>query len=446
MEHILLVEDDVTYSRIIQSFLEKNNFKVTSCTKLSDIDYTLKNHQIKLVVTDFRLPDGTGLQVLKKVKDNYPDVEVILITNYSDIRIAVKAMKMGAFEYITKPINPDELLLTVKEAIKTDQKSQKNPRTIPQKNDDYIIGESRDAKKLEEHIDLVAPTELSIIVLGDTGTGKEYISKRIHKKSARKEAPFIAVDCGALSKELAGSELFGHVKGAFTGALENKIGHFEAASGGTIFLDEIGNLDYEIQIKLLRAIEERKIRKIGGSKEINIDVRIIAATNENLIGQSQEGVFREDLYHRLNEFSLTATPLRDRKEDLESFCNQFLIESNEKLNKNIKDFSPTVIALFKEYPWPGNLRELKNIVRRAVLLTKSETIEIEMIPDQLKNSLPVEDRKHHKDIILIDLASQEKELIEKTLKEVKYNKSKAAKQLGIDRKTLYNKMNKFEIE
>lgn len=445
MEHILLVEDDLTYSRIIQSFLEKNNFKVTACTKYADVDYNLKNNPIKLVVTDFRLPDGTGLQVLKKVKDNYPTIEVILITNYSDIRIAVKAMKMGAFEYITKPINPDELLLTVKEAINTNQKLSENKNSISNKKDDYIIGESYDAKQLEEHIDLVAPTELSIIVLGETGTGKEYISKRIHHKSARHEAPFIAVDCGALSKELAGSELFGHVKGAFTGALDNRIGHFEAANGGTIFLDEIGNLDYEIQIKLLRAIEERKIRKIGSSQEIKIDVRIIAATNENLIGQSQEGVFREDLYHRLNEFSLTALPLRERKEDLESFCNQFLLESNEKLNKNIKGFSPEVIALFQKYPWPGNLRELKNIVRRAVLLTKDETIGIEMIPDQLRNFLPKVELNQGEDIASNDLASQEKELIEKTLKEVKYNKSKAAKLLGIDRKTLYNKMNKFGI-
>lgn len=446
MEHILLVEDDLTYSRIIQSFLEKNNFKVTACTKYADVDYNLKNNPIKLVVTDFRLPDGTGLQVLKKVKDNYPGVEVILITNYSDIRIAVKAMKMGAFEYITKPINPDELLLTAKEAIKTDQKSQKNQKTSRQKIDDYIIGESSEAKELEEHINLVAPTELSIIVLGETGTGKEYISKRIHRKSTRNEAPFIAVDCGALSKELAGSELFGHVKGAFTGALDNRIGHFEAASGGTIFLDEIGNLDYEIQIKLLRAIEERKIRKIGSSQEIDIDIRIIAATNENLIGQSQEGVFREDLYHRLNEFSLTALPLRERKEDLESFCNQFLLESNEKLNKNIKGFSSEVTALFRKYPWPGNLRELKNIVRRAVLLTRNEIIEIEVIPDQLKSFLLENDLQQGEDIATNNLASQEKELIEKTLKEVKYNKSKAAKQLGIDRKTLYNKMTKFGID
>lgn len=446
MEHILLVEDDVTYSRIIQSFLEKNYFKVTSCTKYADIDYNLKNNPIKLVVTDFRLPDGTGLQVLKKVKDNYPEIQVILITNYSDIRIAVKAMKMGAFEYITKPINPDELLLTVKEALKTDQKSKKSDNTIQYKNDDYIIGESIEAKKLEEHISLVAPTELSIIVLGETGTGKEYISKRIHKKSTRAEAPFIAVDCGALSKELAGSELFGHVKGAFTGALDNRIGHFEAANGGTIFLDEIGNLDYEIQIKLLRAIEERKIRRIGGSQEINIDVRIIAATNENLIGQSQEGIFREDLYHRLNEFSLTALPLRERKEDLESFCNQFLMESNEKLNKNVEGFSQEVISLFQKYPWPGNLRELKNIVRRAVLLTKGEIIGVEMIPDQLKNTLEENSIKQDEETAQIDLASQEKELIEKTLKEVKYNKSKAAKLLGIDRKTLYNKMNRFGMD
>lgn len=446
MDHILLVEDDLTYSRIIQSFLEKNNYKVTACTKYADVDHNLKNNPIKLVVTDFRLPDGTGLQVLKKVKENYPKVEVILITNYSDIRIAVKAKKMGAIEYITKPINPDELLLTVKEAIKWDQKSLINQKASQQKIDDYIIGESSEAEKLEEHIKLVAPTELSIIVLGETGTGKEYISKRIHRKSYRSKAPFIAVDCGALSKELAGSELFGHIKGAFTGALDHRIGHFEAASGGTIFLDEIGNLDYEIQIKLLRAIEERKIRKIGSSQEIDIDVRIIVATNDNLIGQSQEGAFREDLYHRLNEFSLTALPLRERKEDLKLFCNQFLLESNKKLNKNIKGFSSEVTSLFEKYLWPGNLRELKNIVRRAVLLTQKEIIEIEMIPDQLKSFLLESNLAQNEGVPTNNLASQEKELIKKTLLEVKYNKSKAAKQLGIDRKTLYNKMTRYGID
>ncbi|MCH7415041.1 sigma-54 dependent transcriptional regulator [Belliella sp. R4-6] len=448
MKNILLVEDDLTYSRIIQNFLEKNDFKVFSCTKLIDVDYNLRTNDIHLVITDFRLPDGTGLQVLKKVKEQVKGSEVILITNYSDIRIAVKAMKMGAFEYITKPINPDELLVTVREALSGEEKE--SPKDKTKKTiiiDDYIIGNSLEAKKIEQHINLVAPTELSVIVLGETGTGKEYISKRIHQKSNRSEHPFIAIDCGALSKELAGSELFGHVKGAFTGASDSRVGHFETAKGGTIFLDEIGNLEYDIQIKLLRAIQERKIRRIGGTQEIEIDVRIIAATNETLIEQSSDGKFREDLYHRLNEFSLTALPLRDRKEDLMVFANQFLHGSNLRLNKSIQGFSDEVIAIFNQYSWPGNLREMKNIIRRAVLLSQTDSIQSDVIPDELKNFEKIEKVEEEIEIDNKgDIASQERDLIEKTLIEVKYNKSKAAKILGIDRKTLYNKINKYGLE
>ena len=448
MKNILLVEDDLTYSRIIQNFLEKNDFKVFTCTKLNDVDYNLKSNNIHLVITDFRLPDGTGLQVLKKVKEQNKDSEVILITNYSDIRIAVKAMKMGAFEYITKPINPDELLVTVREALTQEHSvspQDKTKQTII--IDEYIIGNSLEAKKIEQHINLVAPTELSVIVLGETGTGKEFISKRIHQKSNRSDHPFIAIDCGALSKELAGSELFGHVKGAFTGASDSRVGHFETAKGGTIFLDEIGNLEYDIQIKLLRAIQERKIRRIGGTQEIEIDVRIIAATNETLIEQSSDGKFREDLYHRLNEFSLTALPLRDRKEDLMVFANQFLNGSNLKLNKNIQGFSNDVVAIFNQYTWPGNLREMKNIIRRAVLLTQTDIIQSDVIPVELKNSEKTVEIEEEIEIEnKVDIASQERDLIEKTLIEVKYNKSKAAKVLGIDRKTLYNKINKYGLE
>ncbi|MFD2034710.1 sigma-54-dependent transcriptional regulator [Belliella marina] len=446
MKNILLVEDDLTYSRIIQNFLEKNNFKVFSCTKLIDVDYIIKNNDIHLVITDFRLPDGTGLQVLKQVKVLNNGVEVILITNYSDIRIAVKAMKMGAFEYITKPINPDELLHTVQEALHADKvKLSKDPVSKPIAPDEYIIGKSAASKKLEEHINIVAPTELSVIVLGETGTGKEFISKRIHEKSNRSNSPFIAIDCGALSKELAGSELFGHVKGAFTGAMDNRTGHFESAKGGTIFLDEIGNLEYDIQIKLLRAIQERKIRKIGGTQEIGIDVRIIAATNEELIDQAGDGTFREDLYHRLNEFSLTALPLRERREDLMFFANQFLSGSNLRLNKNIQSFSPEVEEVFLQYPWPGNLRELKNIIRRAVLLTQKDTIELDVIPNELIAPAKTEIKEDVEEL-KVDLASQEKQLIEKALLENKFNKSKTAKTLGIDRKTLYNKMGKYGLD
>lgn len=449
MPSILLVEDDLTYSRIIKNFLEKNKFLVVSFGKLEDAKIYLKSNNPDLIITDYRLPDGTGLEVLQTSLSLTKKVPVLLITNYSDIRVAVKAMKLGAFEYITKPINPDELLMTVQEALLQSGKEVKKVVSVDTPIDsDYLVGKSQISKTIEEHISLVAPTELSIIVLGETGTGKEYISMRIHQKSERRNGPFIAIDCGSLSKELAGSELFGHVKGAFTGALDNKTGYFEYSKGGTIFLDEIGNLGYETQVKLLRALQERKIRKIGGNQEISIDVRVIAATNEDLIGQAKEGTFREDLYHRLNEFSIKALPLRERKEDLMVFAEQFLAQSNEKLNKEVAGFSSEVINVFEAYPWPGNLRELKNIVRRAVLLCQGPEITSEQLPGELfeENRMEIENLSlENTDFKTIQI-QQEKEMIVKTLQDVKYNKSQAAIKLGMDRKTLYNKMDKYGID
>jgi two-component system, NtrC family, response regulator HydG len=450
MTNILLVEDDLTYSRIIKNFLEKNKFLVVSFGKLEEAKSYLKTNTPDLIITDYRLPDGTGLEVLQISLSHSKKIPVLLITNYSDIRVAVKAMKLGAFEYITKPINPDELLMTVKEALVPSKNRVEKAENVEISNDsDYLIGKSQISKTIEEHISLVGPTELSVIVLGETGTGKEYISKRIHQKSERRNGPFIAIDCGSLSKELAGSELFGHVKGAFTGALDNKTGQFEYAKGGTIFLDEIGNLGYDIQVKLLRALQERKIRKIGGNQEIDIDVRVIAATNEDLIGQAKEGTFREDLYHRLNEFSIKALPLRERKEDLMVFAEQFLVQSNEKLNKNVSGFSPEAVHVFEKYPWPGNLRELKNIIRRAVLLCPGPEITLEQLPGELfeeENRMEIENVSlENTDFKTIQL-KQEKEMIVKTLQDVKYNKSQAAKKLGMDRKTLYNKMDKYGID
>jgi len=452
MKKILLVEDDLTYSKIIKNFLQANGFEVTAVQKVAEALNCIEREDPNLIITDYRLPDGTGMEILEKVIQIYNEKPVILITNYSDIRTAVKAMKMGAFEYITKPVNPDELLLTVQESFK--KKVSKPDLYAPQlsspsgysiQEDPYVTGSSIQAQKLEEYIELVAPTDMSVIVLGESGTGKEFISKRIHEKSHRRNGPFIAIDCGALSKELAASELFGHVKGAFTGALDNKVGDFESAKGGTIFLDEIGNLSYDVQIKLLRAIQERKIRKVGGNNDIHIDVRIIVATNEDLIEASKRGEFREDLYHRLNEFSIHAIPLRDRLDELFDFAETFLQESNHSLNKNIPGFADEVREIFANYSWPGNIRELKNIVKRAVLLTREGPIQKNVLPVQLV--LPeysIEETGAAKDL-KSNFEEQEKSLIIKTLEEVRYNKSKAAKILNMDRKTLYNKIEKYNI-
>ena len=454
MKKILLIEDDLTYSKIIKKFLEKNGYDVVTSTKLMDAYSLLERTNPELVITDYRLPDGTGMEILEKIIESKKNTPVILITNYSDIRTAVKSMKMGAFEYITKPVNPDELLATVKEAFsdKSGASSPHSPtdhskstRPLPTE-DDYFVGQSKVALQIEQYINLVAPTDMSVIVLGESGTGKEYIAKRIHQKSKRSSGPFVAIDCGALSKDLAGSELFGHVRGAFTGALDNKTGHFESAKGGTIFLDEIGNLSYEVQIKLLRAIQERKIRKIGGNKDIDIDVRIIVATNEDLAVSAKNGEFREDLYHRLNEFSMEASSLRDRKEDLFQFAELFLNASNASLEKNVTGYSDEVKEIFMNYSWPGNLREFKNIIKRAVLLTGEGEIKPDVIPIDLslpENSITeIGDAKDLK----TSFEEQERSLIIKTLEEVKYNKSKAAKILDMDRKTLYNKLEKYSIE
>ncbi|GGF42024.1 sigma-54-dependent transcriptional regulator [Echinicola rosea] len=455
---ILLIEDDLTYSKIIKNFLEKNEYEVDQTAKINEAFLMLDKKSYDLIITDYRLPDGTGMEVLENVVHNKKNTRVILITNYSDIRTAVRSMKLGAIEYITKPINPDELLTTVNEALKSpptrgvpEDQAPKAEKTVKsssksQVNDAYVVGKSPESLQLEQYISLVAPTEMSVVVLGESGTGKEFISKRIHEKSKRSSGPFVAIDCGSLSKELAGSELFGHVKGAFTGALDNKTGHFEMANGGTIFLDEIGNLSYEVQIKLLRAIQERKIRKIGGTKDIPIDVRIIVATNEDLSNAAKNGEFREDLYHRLNEFSLKSTPLRERGEDLFHYAAIFLKDANQSLGKEILGFSDDVKEIFNTYSWPGNLRELKNIIKRAVLLTTDDYIHKESLPVDLLLPENSSSQKSNTNDLKSSFEVQEKAMIIKTLNEVKHNKSKAAKILNIDRKTLYNKIEKYGID
>lgn len=433
---------------MLKTFLEKNNFSVVQASsgKIALKEVSKKNFDFILV--DLRLPDYNGVDLLKKIKESCKNSLILLMTSYADIKTAVSAIKAGAYDYITKPLDPEELLKTLHKRKSIGSSTEAAPY---KKDFQYVAGGSEAAKKIEEYVSLVAPTAMSVLVLGESGTGKEYISRLIHEKSKRKDLPFVAVDCGALSKDLAASELFGHVKGSFTGAVNDKQGQFEAAHKGTLFLDEIGNLSYEIQIKLLRAIQEKKIKKVGGDKDIEVDVRLITATNEELSDAVKRGEFREDLYHRINEFKVEVPPLRKRGKDVIQFANYFLQEANKELDKHVESFSEEVIGIFTNYAWPGNLREMRNVIKRAVLLSQGDTITSEVLPEEISGYLNLaKDPDHtegHEGKNLKDVHQKvEKEMIINALEQFKYNKSKAAKALNIDRKTLYNKLKLYEIE
>lgn len=396
--------------------------------------------------------------MLRKIKLLQPTAAVIIITGYSDVRTAVETFRYGASDYITKPLYPDELLITIKETIAKNQK--RNSAEISPvegkagKNNlsgnAFIVGKSIQSQNVQKFIELVAPAEISVIIHGETGTGKEFVAQAIHQFSKRADKAFVAIDCGALPKELAGSELFGHIKGSFTGAINDKSGSFEVANGGTIFLDEIGNLSYENQVKLLRVIQERKIKRIGATKEIPIDVRIIAATNEDLAKAVKEGKFREDLYHRLNEFKIQLSPLRERKDDILIFANYFLEKANQSLNKEVKSFSPDVVQHITNYYWHGNLRELLNVVRRSVLLTTGDVVLADSLPQEIvQTNVPIKADgailEDHVGLLKSIAGSAERQAIIEILERVNYNKSKAAELLKIDRKTLYNKLKLYSI-
>lgn len=438
----------MTFSRILEGFLTKHGFRITVHHSGKDGLRSFSSKPASLVLLDYRLPDMTGMDILVEIKKSSPDVPVIIMTSFSDIRTAVKAIKVGAFEYITKPVNPDELLMVVRQALKNEKAAAVPSKKLPAGSRQFVEGSSPASKQLQDYIRLVAPTNMSVIIQGESGTGKENVARMIHLLSNRAKGPFVAVDCGALSKDLAASELFGHVKGAFTGAVQDKNGQFLEANGGTLFLDEVGNLSYEVQIKLLRAIQERIIQPIGSNKEIRVDVRIITATNDDLSESVRKGQFREDLYHRLNEFMLRVPSLRERLQDFDEFLDFFRQASNQELGRNVQKFDDQVMNVLKAYDWPGNLRELRNVVKRSVLLTQGELIYLETLPTEMisavrnpapKISAPIYDLK-------VLQESQEREMIIKTLQEVRYNKSKAARILNIDRKTLYLKMEKYQIE
>lgn len=493
MQRILVIDDDTDICLLLRRFLNKNGFEVAIAHNGAAGLAVLDEFQPNLVLTDFRLGDMDGATILLHIKERFPYVPVLIITGYSDIKVAVNVLKQGAYDYITKPLFPDEILLTIKKALShPTQQIRDNGNNLPEADADssngspkknkqlqnYIFGEGPESSYLYKQVDLVAPTNYSVLIYGESGSGKEAVALELHKRSKRAAGPFVAMDCGAISRELAASELFGHEKGAFTGALAQKIGHFEMANGGTLFLDEVGNLPHDVQMSLLRVVQERKLRRIGANREMAVDVRLIVASNERLIEATRRGKFREDLYYRFNEFSIDVPPLRDRKTDLMAFGQFFLDKTNHELGKRVRGFSPEVVAAFQDYPWPGNLREMRNVIRRATLLTDGDVIEARTLPFELLNhsrlsfepattanlpsfvpapetpKYPVYEpalvaKTESVDSAKTDLKSAafdaEYELILNVLKQVNFNKSKAAETLGIDRKTLYNKMKKVNL-
>ena len=480
MERILIVDDNTDICLLLERFLSKQGYKTASVQRGDDALTLLRKDPFELVICDFKLPDVDGLEMLRRIKIFDPTTAVIIITGYSDVRMAVQTVKHGAYDYVTKPLYPDEILYTIKSALerrsqKTDVRSisgssshdledapEISPVKPPARVDKaailvsggkrFIFGKSRAAEMLQKHIDLIAPTNMSVIITGETGTGKEFVANAIHQKSKRAGKPFVAIDCGALSKELAGSELFGHTKGAFTGAMSDKMGSFEYANGGTLFLDEIGNLSYENQIKLLRVLQERKIRRIGSNTDIVVDVRILVATNEDLREAVRQGRFREDIFHRLDEFRIELAPLRERKVDILLFAEHFLEIANDQLEKNVLGFDDEVKDKLKDYYWHGNLREIQNVVKRAVLLSQGDFITLDCLPYEIisptymmeENGSAVSTVAPANNLKSVS-ENAERAAIIKVLEKTGYNKTKAAEVLNIDRKTLYNKLKAYDI-
>lgn len=484
-EKILIIDDDRDMCLVLKRFLSKHGFEAIEANSGKKALDILEGTSPDLILCDFKLEDMDGTTILKNIKDKLPAVPVIIITGYSNIKTAVEVMRLGAIDYVTKPLLPDEILVTIKRALKdpvpavtttsTEEHNGNRTQMLTGKKGDsqiYIFGNSPDFKNILNQIDLVGPTNYSVIIYGESGSGKEAIAQEIHKRSKRADKPFIAIDCGALSKELAGSELFGHEKGSFTGAVGQKIGSFELANGGTILLDEIANLPYDVQVSLLRVTQERKMKRVGGTKDIDLDVRIIVASNEKLWDACRNGKFREDLYHRFNEFQINVPPLRERKNDVMIFANHFLNITNQELGKNVRGFTPEVETIFQNYVWHGNLRELKNVIKRATLLTDSELIDVKSIPFEVSNYIKLQFDNNGADTSA-PIASPymdsglpptpsytrpiikesglkgagidaEYEIILEALKRVNFNKSKAAKLLKIDRKTLYNKIKQYK--
>ncbi|MDR7127845.1 two-component system response regulator HydG [Algoriphagus sp. 4150] len=464
MKHILVVDNQISTCDLLSKFLIKKNYGVATITRGQIALEMLQKRKFDLILAEYNLPDISGTKFFDEVSKSNPEAEMILMGKEVNLKNVVAMIRKGARNFISKPLNPDELIEAIQEAEKhtlhrvADETDSHTERLPAKPSPDMVTGQSKKALAIVEQVKRVGPTNFSVIIQGETGTGKESLARQIHQISSRKEEPFIAVDCGCLSRDIAGSELFGHEKGAFTGAAFQKTGFFEQANGGTIFLDEIANLPMDIQIALLRALQEKVIRKVGGSKEIPIDVRIIAATNENLLQKSETSNFREDLYFRLCEYTLEIPPLRERPEDLPLFIDFFLEQTSKELGRPKAKLCKESRDLLYEYHWPGNIRELRNVIRRSSLFTDSHNfIQADSLPSRITNykdslcNIPEysDELENVPTVKTGDLKSTalraESKRIMEVLERVRYNKTKAAEVLNIHRKTLYVKLKLLNI-
>lgn len=453
MPHLLIVDDDLTLAIMLKTWLSKQGFTVETASSVKAAGKKLlEDGPFDLVLSDLRLPDEDGLFLLQWMKQKQISTPVIIMTSYAEVQNAVEAMKQGAADYIAKPVHHEILLQKIQEVIRTPRPSSPAPAPQPQggrttpppagtttiDHKKYLEGKSEAARQLYNYVALVAPTPMSVLITGASGTGKEYVARRIHSLSKRADKPFVAIDCGAMLKDLAASEFFGHVKGAFTGAVTDKTGAFVEANGGTLFLDEVGNLSYDVQVQLLRALQERRIRPVGSTQEIEVDIRLVCATNENLPLAIERGEFREDLYHRINEFTLRMPALHERGRDILLFADFFLQQANEELERHIMGFEPKAVEAMINYNWPGNLREMKNLVRRATLLAQDDIIRLADLGPSLQTPAATTGLQLHNE-------DTEKQRILQALEATGGNKSKAAQLLGVDRKTLYNKLKLYGL-
>ena len=453
MPHLLIVDDDLTLAIMLRTWLSKQGFEVETASSVKAAGKKLlEDGPFDLVLSDLRLPDEDGLFLLQWMKQKQVSTPVIIMTSYAEVQNAVEAMKQGAADYIAKPVHHEILLQKIQEVIRTPRPSSPAPAPHPQggrttpppagtttiDHKKYLEGKSEAARQLYNYVALVAPTPMSVLITGASGTGKEYVARRIHSLSKRADKPFVAIDCGAMLKDLAASEFFGHVKGAFTGAVTDKTGAFVEANGGTLFLDEVGNLSYDVQVQLLRALQERCIRPVGSTQEIEVDIRLVCATNENLPLAIERGEFREDLYHRINEFTLRMPALHERGRDILLFADFFLQQANEELERHIMGFEPKAVEAMMNYNWPGNLREMKNLVRRATLLAQDDIIRLADLGPSLQTPAATTGLQLHNE-------DSEKQRILQALEATGGNKSKAAQLLGVDRKTLYNKLKLYGL-